>query len=80
MDDGVLRTLDERYAYLKKLDEQKETVKKAITEQGKWTQELEQALAQAETLAQVEDLYRPYRPKRKTKASVARERGLGAAG
>lgn len=76
MDDGVLRTLDERYAYLKKLDEQKETVKKAITEQGKWTQELEQALAQAETLAQVEDLYRPYRPKRKTKASVARERGL----
>ena len=76
MDDGVLRALDERYAYLKKLDEQKETVKKAVTEQGKWTQELEQALAEAETLAQVEDLYRPYRPKRKTKASVARERGL----
>ena len=76
MDDGVLRALDERYAYLKKLDEQKETVKKAVTEQGKWTQELEQALAEAETLAQVEDLYRPYRPKRKTKAGVARERGL----
>ncbi len=76
MDDGALRALDERYAYLKKLDAQKATVRESIEAQGKWTPALEQALAGAQTLAEVEDIYRPYRPKRKTRASIARERGL----
>ena len=76
MDDQALRQLDERYAYLKKLDEQKAAVREAVTQQGKWTGELEQALERAQTLAEVEDLYRPYRPKRKTRASMARARGL----
>ena len=76
MDDGALRALDERYAYLKKLDAQKAAVRESIEAQGKWTPTLEQALAGAQTLAEVEDIYRPYRPKRKTRASIARERGL----
>ena len=76
MDDGALRALDERYAYLKKLDAQKAAVRESIEAQGKWTPALEQALAGAQTLAEVEDIYRPYRPKRKTRASIARERGL----
>lgn len=76
MDDQALRQLDERLAYLRKLDEQKQTVRDSITEQGKWTEELAAALEKAATLAEVEDLYRPYRPKRKTRASVARARGL----
>ena len=76
MDDGKLRELGERLAYLRKLDEQKQTVQNSITEQGKWTPELAAALEQAQTLAEVEDLYRPYKPKRKTRASVAKARGL----
>lgn len=76
MDDQMLRALDERLSYLRKLDDQKETVIHSITEQGKMTQEIEQALAKAQTLAQVEDIYRPFKPKRKTRASIARARGL----
>ena len=76
MDDGKLRELGERLSYLRKLDEQKQTVQSSITEQGKWSEELAAALEKAQTLAEVEDLYRPYRPKRKTRGSVARARGL----
>ncbi len=76
MDDQTLRALDERLSYLRKLDDQKETVINSITEQGKMTPEIEQALAKAQTLAEVEDIYRPYKPKRKTRASIARARGL----
>lgn len=76
MDDQTLRSVDERLAYLRKLDEQKETVSNSITEQGAMTDELAAALANAKTLAEVEDIYRPYRPKRKTRASIAKARGL----
>ena len=76
MDDGALRTLGERLEYLRKLDAQKETVRASIESQGKWTDELAAALERAATMAEVEDLYRPYRPKRKTRGSVARARGL----
>ena len=71
MDDQKLRELADELAYLRKLSAQKETVRAAIEEQGKWTPELAGKLAAAQTLAEVEDLYRPYRPKRKTRASVA---------
>ena len=76
MDDGALRTLGERLEYLRKLDAQKQTVRASIEEQGKWTDELASALENAKTLAEVEDIYRPYRPKRKTRASIARAKGL----
>ena len=76
MDDQKLRELADELAYLRKLSAQKETVRAAIEEQGKWTPELAGKLAAAQTLAEVEDLYRPYRPKRKTRASVAKARGL----
>lgn len=76
MDDQTLRSVDERLAYLRKLDEQKETVSNSITEQGAMTDALAAALANAKTLAEVEDIYRPYRPKRKTRASIAKARGL----
>ena len=76
IDDQTLRALDERLSYLRKLDEQKETVRGSITEQGKMTDTIAAALDAAKTLAEVEDIYRPYKPKRKTRASVAKERGL----
>ena len=76
MDDQTLRALDERLSYLRKLDEQKETVRAAIDSQGKLTDALSDALEKAKTLAEVEDIYRPYRPKRKTRASIAKARGL----
>ncbi len=76
MDDQTLRALDERLSYLRKLDEQKETVRASIEEQGRLTEEITAALERAKTLAEVEDIYRPYRPKRKTRASVAKARGL----
>ena len=76
MDDQVLRRLDERLTYLRGLERRKAEVASSIEEQGKLKRELQAALDAAETLAQVEDLYRPYKPKRKTRASVARERGL----
>ena len=76
MDDNVLRTLEERLAYLRNLAERRESVKASIDEQGKLTDELASALDAAQTLAEVEDLYRPYKPKRRTRATVAREKGL----
>ena len=76
MDDTALRTLEERLAYLRNLEERRETVKKAIDEQGKLTEALATAIDGAATLAEVEDLYRPYKQKRRTRATVAREKGL----
>jgi len=76
MDDTALRTLEERLGYLRSLQERRETVKNAIAEQGKLTDGLAAAIDRAATLAEVEDLYRPYKPKRRTRATVAREKGL----
>ena len=76
MDDTALRTLEERLGYLRNLEERRETVKKAIDEQGKLTEALAAAIDGAQTLAEVEDLYRPYKQKRRTRATVAREKGL----
>ena len=76
MDDTTLRTLEERLQYLRNLDERRESVKKSIAEQGKLTNELAAAIDSAKTLAEVEDLYRPYKQKRRTRATAAREKGL----
>ena len=76
LNDEVLRNLDERLTYLRNLEEKKEQVLKSIEEQGQLTDELRERIVAAETMVVVEDLYRPYRPKRKTRASVAKEKGL----
>ena len=76
MDDTALRTLEDRLAYLRNLTERKESVKASIAEQEKLTDELAAAIDAAQTLAEVEDLYRPYKPKRRTRATVAKEKGL----
>ena len=76
MDDTALRTLADRLQYLRNLDKRREEVKSAIEGQGRLTEELSAAIDAAATLAEVEDLYRPYRPKRRTRATVAREKGL----
>ncbi|MBC8546809.1 RNA-binding transcriptional accessory protein [Clostridiaceae bacterium NSJ-31] len=76
LDDQILRELSERLAYLRGLQKRKEEVAASIGALEKMTPEIERALADAKTLAEVEDIYRPYKPKRKTRASVARERGL----
>ena len=76
MDDQTIRRLAERLAYLRGLDERRTEVRDAIEAQGKLTDELAAAIQGAQTLAALDDLYRPYRPKRRTRASIARERGL----
>ncbi len=76
MDDTVLRELFDRLNYLRNLDKRREEVKGSIEEQGKLTEELVAAIDAASTLAEVEDLYRPYKQKRRTRATVAREKGL----
>jgi len=76
LDDTTLRKLAERLAYLRSLDKRREEVRAAIAEQGKLTPDIDSQLERAVTLTEIEDIYRPYRPKRKTRASVARERGL----
>ena len=76
MDDQVLRNLGDRLEYLRGLDKRKDEVTASITEQGAMTPELTAALTKAKTLAEVEDIYRPYKPKRKTRASIAKARGL----
>ncbi|MCM3748295.1 RNA-binding transcriptional accessory protein [Paenibacillus pasadenensis] len=76
LDENELRSIEERLAYRRNLEERKREVLRLIGEQGKLTPELEQAVVAAVKLQEVEDLYRPYRQKRKTRASVARERGL----
>lgn len=76
LDDEQLRTLHERLNYLRNLEEKKEQVMAVIEEQGKLTKELQTQIQRAETLVAVEDLYLPYRPKRRTRATIAREKGL----
>ncbi len=76
MDDTALRTLEERLQYLRNLEKRREEVKSAVEGQGKLTEELAAAIDSAETLAEVEDLYRPYKQKRRTRATAAREKGL----
>ena len=76
MDEVVLRQLSERLQYLRNLEQRKEDVLKNIAEQGKLTEELESKIRQAEILQEVEDLYLPYKQKRRTRASIAREKGL----
>ena len=76
MDDTTLRNLQTRLEYLRNLQQRREEVKNSIENQGKLTQELSAAIDNAATLAEVEDLYRPYKQKRRTRASIAREKGL----
>ena len=76
MDDTTLRNLETRLTYLRNLQERRDEVKKSIENQGKLTEELSAAIDNAATLAEVEDLYRPYKQKRRTRASIAREKGL----
>ena len=76
MDDTTLRKLEDRLTYLRNLDQRRQEVKKAVDGQGKLTPELSAAIDAAATLAEVEDLYRPYKQKRRTRATVAREKGL----
>ena len=75
-DDQTIRAFADRLKYLRNLNDEKTKVEKAITEQGKWTDDLAKALNEAKTLTEVEDIYRPYKPKRKTRASVAIAKGL----
>ena len=76
LNDEQLRTLYERLVYLRELDERKETILASIKEQGKLTKELKKQIEDAMTMVALEDLYRPYKPKKKTRASVAKEKGL----
>ena len=76
LDDEQLRKLHERLGYLRNLEEKKEQVLSSIEEQGKLTEELKKKILAAETMVVVEDLYRPYRPKRRTRAMIAKEKGL----
>lgn len=76
LDDTQLRNLEERLGYLRELEDRRDTILKSIDEQGKLTPELQQQISTAETKTQLEDLYLPYKPKRRTKAQIAREAGL----
>ncbi len=76
LDDTQLRTLDSRLSYLRELDDRRQTILKSIQEQGKLTPELEQEITQADSKTRLEDLYLPYKPKRRTKGQIAIEAGL----
>ncbi len=76
LNDEILRDLNERLSYLRNLEDKKQQVLSSIEEQGKLTEELKKAILDAQTLVVVEDLYRPYRPKRRTRAMIAKEKGL----
>lgn len=76
LDDQILRELSERLIYLRNLDEKRQQVKKTIEEQGNLTEELARKLEGAGTITEIEDLYRPFRPKRRTRATIAKEKGL----
>ena len=76
LNDEVLRNLDERLTYLRNLEEKKNTVLSTIAEQGALTPELEKQIEECMTQVALDDLYRPYRPKRRTRAIIAREKGL----
>lgn len=77
MDDQLIREISDRLTYLRNLDARREEIKNLITEQGNMTEEIAAALERAAILSEIEDIYRPFRPKRKTRASVAKEKGLG---
>ena len=76
LSDEVLRKFSERLTYLRNLDERKADVSRLIEEQGKLTEEITEALGKAETLTEVEDIYRPNKPKKITRATIAKEKGL----
>ena len=76
MHDDVLRAFDERLKYLRNLEDRKNTILASIEEQGKLTDELRKQIDEAETAVKLEDIYRPYKPKRRTRAMIAKERGL----
>src|ERR1700755_1835036 len=76
LDDAQLRTLEERLVYLRELEERRAAIIKSITEQGKLTPQLQASIDAADTKQRLEDLYLPYKPKRRTKAMIAREAGL----
>lgn len=76
MDDQLIRSISDRLNFLRKLDERREEIRAAISSQEKMTDEISAALEKAVTLTELEDIYRPFRPKRKTRASVAKEKGL----
>ena len=76
IDDQILRALNDRYEYLKNLEKRKQEVANAITEQGKMTEEIQSAIDGAQTMTEIEDVYRPFKQKKKTRASVAIEKGL----
>ncbi len=76
LDDSILRELDDRLTYLRNIEKRKEEVKNLITEMGKMTDEISAAIDNAKTITEVDDIYRPFRPHRKTRASVAKEKGL----
>lgn len=76
LDDQVIRGISDRLTYLRNLEKRREEIVSSVDEQGKMTDELKKALDKAQTLAELEDLYRPYKQKRRTRASIARERGL----
>lgn len=77
LSDEVLRKLSERLTYLRNLEERKADISRLINEQGKLTEEISKSLEKAETLTEVEDIYRPYKPKKRTRATIAKEKGLG---
>ena len=77
LSDEILRKLSERLVYLRNLEERKADISRLINEQGKLTEEISKALEKAETLTEVEDIYRPYKPKKRTRATIAKEKGLG---
>ena len=76
LDDTVLRELDDRLNYLRNIEKRKQEVKDLIAAQDKLTDEIEKAIDAAKTITEVDDIYRPFRPHRKTRASVAKEKGL----
>ncbi|OQD59145.1 putative transcriptional accessory protein [Methanobrevibacter arboriphilus JCM 13429 = DSM 1125] len=76
LDDEILRKFGERLAYLRNLQEKKEKVLKSIEEQGKLTTDLKESIKKADTLVEVEDIYRPFKPKKRTRATIAKEKGL----
>ena len=78
LDDQILRSLCDRLSYLRNMDETREKILKAIEEQGALTEELQKAVGEAKTLTELEDIYRPFKKKKKTRASVAKEKGLEA--
>lgn len=76
LSDEILRNLDDRLNYLRNLEKRKEEITKSIEEQGKMTEEIQKAIENAMTLAEVEDIYRPYKQKKKTRATIAKAKGL----